>query len=179
KVRLDASDFEAAEPGTDPGAFTFTRFGTTNTPLQVFFTISGTASNGVDYVAISNSFVIPAGSLAAALPIIPLDDALVEGPEFVTLTLQSNPAYTLAAPTTATVTTNDDEPSVSITAPVPSVQEGSKKPGVFRLLRGGDPRYEFTARLAVSGTATYNVDYPAFATNVLFHCGVTAIDLLI
>src|SRR5437762_12666211 len=70
RVRLDASDFTAAEPGLDTGEFTFTRFGATNTPLQVFFTISGTAINGVDYAAISNSVVIPAGSLTATLPIL-------------------------------------------------------------------------------------------------------------
>ena len=61
RVRLDASDFTAAKPGTDPGEFTFTRFGTTNTDVRVFFYISGTAINGVDYVAISNSILIPAG----------------------------------------------------------------------------------------------------------------------
>ena len=51
--------FNDAEPDM-PGEFTFTRFGTTNTPVQVFFTISGTAGNGSDYATISNSFTIPA-----------------------------------------------------------------------------------------------------------------------
>ncbi|TAK98470.1 MAG: hypothetical protein EPO07_12005, partial [Verrucomicrobia bacterium] len=178
-VRVDASDFDAAEPGTDIGGFTFTRFGTTNTALQVFFTVSGTASNGVDYVAITNSFIIPAGSLVATLPVVPLDDALVEGPETVILTLQSNPAYTLASPTSATVTINDDEPMVSLATGELGILEGSPQPGVLTVLRGGNPDYEFTARLAVSGTAVYGVDYPPFLTNVFFNCGVTAIDLLI
>jgi hypothetical protein len=108
-----------------------------------------------------------------------LDDSLVEGPETVTLTLQSNPAYVLGSPTTATVTILDDEPMVSIVATVPDVTEGSRRPGVFRVVRGGNPDYEFTAHLAVSGTATYGVDYPPFLTNVVFNCGIVAIDLLV
>ena len=179
RVRLDASDFTAAEPGTDPGEFTFTRFGTTNTDVQVFFTISGTAINGVDYVAISNSIIIPAGSLFATLPIIVIDDTLVEGPETVTLTLQPDPAYYLDTPSSATVIINDDEPMLTIAATVPEVVEGSQNPGVLTITRGGDPKYTFTAYLAVGGTATYGVDYPPFLTNIYFSCGVTSIDLLI
>ena len=179
RVWLDASDFTAAEPGTDTGEFTFTRFGTTDTDLRVFFIISGTASNGVDYVAVSNSFVIPAGSLSATLPIIPIDDTLLEGPETVTLTLQPAPAYFLGTPTQATVTIEDDEPMLTITATVPEVVEGSQRPGVFTLTRSGDPKYDFTARLAVGGMATYGVDYPPILTNIYFSCGITSIDLLI
>ena len=179
RVRVDASDFTAAEPGTDPGEFTFTRFGTTNTDVRVFFIISGTAINGVDYVTISDSIVIPAGSLSATLPIIAMDDTLVEGPETVTLTLQSAPAYYLDTPSTATVIINDDEPMLTIAATVPEVVEGSQNPGVLTITRSGNPKYTFTAYLAVGGTATYGVDYPPLLTNIYFSCGVTAIDLFI
>lgn len=178
-VRIDASDFEAAEPGTNFGEFTFTRFGTTNTAVQIFYTISGNAGNGTDYATISNSFVIPAGNLAATLTITPLDDALVEAGETVTLTLQANAAYTLGAVTASTVMILDDEPSVSIVASRANTFEGSQSPVVLTVQRGGNTAYEFTARLAVTGTAGYGVDYPAFNTNVFFNCGVAAIDLLI
>ena len=179
RVRLDASDFTAAEPGTDPGEFTFTRFGTTNTDVRVFFTISGTAINGVDYVTIPDSVIIRAGSLFSRLPIIAIDDTLVEGPETVTLTLQSDPGYYLDTSTSATLILNDDEPMLTITATVPEVVEGSQNPGVLTVTRFGDPKYTFTAHLAVAGTATYGVDYPPFLTNIYFSCGVTSIDLLI
>jgi hypothetical protein len=179
RVRIDASDFTAAEPGTDRGEFTFTRFGTTNTDVRVFFTISGTAINGVDYVAISNSIIIPAGSLFATLPITAIDDLLVEGPETVILTLQPDQAYYLDTPSSATMILNDDEPMLTIAATVPEVVEGSQIPGVLTITRSGDPKYTFTAYLAVGGTATYGVDYPPILTNIYFSCGVTAIDLLI
>ena len=179
RVRLDASDFTATEPGPDTGEFTFTRFGTTNTEVRVYFTVSGTAALGVDYAAFSNSIVIPAGSLFATLPVVALDDTLVEGPETVTLTLQADPAYALDTPSRATVILNDDEPMLTLSATVPEVIEGSQKPGILTVTRSGDPKYSFVGRLAVGGTATYGVDYPPFATNIYFSCGVTAIDLLI
>ena len=179
RVWMDASDFTASEAGPDLGEFTFSRFGTTNAPVTVYFTISGTASNGADYVAIPNSIVIPAGSLSATLPIVPIDDALVEGPETVTLTLQTNFAYTLNMPTNGTVTINDDEPMLTISAVVTNVLEGSGSNGIFRITRTGDPKYDFTARVAIGGTATFGVDYPPFATNIYFSCGIKSIDLLV
>jgi hypothetical protein len=178
-VRLEASDFVAAEPGTDTGEFTFTRLGTTNGDLRVFFALGGTATNGVDYAAISNAITIPAGQSFVALPLGPLDDALVEGPETVILKLQTSPAYSLGAVTNGTVTIQDDEPMLTLTATVTNCIEGDPQPGVFTLTRYGDPKYDFTVRLAVGGRATYGVDYPSFLTNVYFSCGVTAIDLLI
>jgi hypothetical protein len=178
-VWIDASDFDAAEPGLDRGEFIFTRFGTTNTSVQVFFTISGTAGNGSDYASISNSFTIPAGSLTASLPITPLDDALFESREQVTLTLQANAAYTIATPNAATVLIRDDEPTVSLTANVTEIPEASPVPAILTVRREGDPNREFIANLAVGGTATAGVDYPAFSTNILFSCGVVAVELLV
>jgi hypothetical protein len=178
-VWIDASDFDASKYGPDPGQFTFSRFGTTNTSVTVYFAISGTASNGLDYTAISSSIVIPAGSLTATLPILPLHNGIVKGPVTVTLTLQTSGAYQFGAPTNATVTIDDDMPMVRIFAVVTNVLEGSGSNGVFRLIRTGDPKFDFTAYLGVGGPATYGVDYPPFPTNVYFTCGVTSIDLFI
>ncbi|MGI8966813.1 MAG: Calx-beta domain-containing protein, partial [Limisphaerales bacterium] len=92
-IRVDASDFEAAEPGTNRGEFTITRFGTTNSDLTFFFNVSGTAINGLDYVTISNSITIRSNQLFAMLPIVPLDDLLREGPETVKVTLLGSTNY--------------------------------------------------------------------------------------
>ncbi|HMP83803.1 MAG TPA: Calx-beta domain-containing protein, partial [Verrucomicrobiota bacterium] len=178
-VRIDAADFDASEPGNDVGEFIFTRFGTTNAPLQVFFDITGSAANGVDYAGIPGSVTIPAGSLTTGLIITPLDDALVEGLETVTLTLQASAAYTVGSPTAATVTIRDDEPVVGLVSNMDRLSEGARVPATITVRREGDPAKEFTARLAVGGSATFGVDYPAFETNVVFNCGVVAVDLWI
>lgn len=178
-VWIDASAFDASKYGPVPGEFTFSRWGTTNTAVTIYFTIGGTAVNGLDYAAITNAVVIPAGSLSVTLPILPLHNGIVEGPVTLTLTLQSAAAYQLAAPTSATVIIDDDMPMLRMFSVVTNVLEGSGSNGVFRLVRTGDPKYDFTAYLGVAGTATYGVDYAPFATNVYFTCGVTSIDLLV
>jgi hypothetical protein len=91
--------------------------------------------------------------------------------------LQSNAAYTLGTPAGGTVTIDDNMPMLTIAAIVTNVLEGSGSNGVFRLTRTGDPGFDFTAHLAVGGTASYGVDYPPFPTNIYFTCGVLSIDV--
>src|SRR5712691_10085503 len=84
-VTITVPDPNASEAGPDPGLFEIQRSGPTNFGLAVFFRVSGSASNGVDYEPLTNPVVIPAGSLTASIPVKPIDDRLVEGPETVVL----------------------------------------------------------------------------------------------
>ena len=49
-VTIHATDPLAREGGVDTGTFTVRRTGPTNVPLAVFYHLSGSAFNGVDYV---------------------------------------------------------------------------------------------------------------------------------
>lgn len=86
---------------------------TTNTtsPLTVNFTIGGTASNGVDYVAISNSVTIPAGARYVNIPIQGITNAFSGTSKTVVLTLVSGTNYQIVPnniyPGVATVTIFD------------------------------------------------------------------------
>jgi|GEM_PF-2268051 len=108
-VTILATDPTASEPGTDTGTFTLTRTGPPDAALTVNYTISGTATNGVDYELIPSSVTIPAGATTATIVIRPIDDTLVEGPETVTLTLTSGADYQVGSPNAATVTIADDD----------------------------------------------------------------------
>jgi hypothetical protein len=77
--------------------------------LTVHFTVSGTASNGVDYKRITNSITFPAGVFSAGFTIEPIADTLPEPPETVVVTLATNAAYTLGSRKSATVTILDDD----------------------------------------------------------------------
>lgn len=92
-VNVFATDPEAKESGVlsalFPGRFTIVRTGYQDIDVPVFFTLSGTASNGVDYRFISNQVVIPAGKIEARIDVVPLNDNLVEGTETVTLSIES------------------------------------------------------------------------------------------
>jgi hypothetical protein len=60
-------------------------------------------------VAFSTAVTIPAGQASATITVTPVNDALVEGPETVILTLVDGASYDLGVDTTATVTILSDE----------------------------------------------------------------------
>jgi hypothetical protein len=98
-VSVIASDPQGAEPSAiaaiDPGQFTIRRAGNLDLAIPVYFILTGSASNGVDYTFISNSIVIPPGSTQAVINVAPLMDNLIEGTESVILTLQHPPCIDL------------------------------------------------------------------------------------
>ena len=92
-VSIRALDQTAAEQGNDTASFQIYRFGDVSTSLMVPYSISGSASNGVDYVQIPDSITIPAGSNSAMITITPMDDNLPEPVETVIITLKQNTDY--------------------------------------------------------------------------------------
>ena len=72
---------------TNIAAFKVTRSGSNNVPLQVFYEIGGTASNGLDYASLPGVVTIPAGERSAQIKVIPIDDTLAEPMETVVLRL--------------------------------------------------------------------------------------------
>ena len=119
-VFIVASDAAAAEIGNNLGEITLTRSGSTVSELTVNVSISGTATSGADYQPVATPVVIPAGSAAAVLSIIPIDDTAPEGAETVTATVTGG-AYLVSAPASATVTIADDDinnaPVISLVSP--------------------------------------------------------------
>jgi hypothetical protein len=73
---------------TNTAAFVVRRSGDTNVDLTVYYSTSGTASNGEDYAALPGFVTIPAGRRAAMIVINPLAESGVECPETVIMTLQ-------------------------------------------------------------------------------------------
>src|SRR5206468_9247514 len=80
----------------DPILCTVSRTGPTDSSLTVFYRVSGTASNGVDYFdgsagareRLPGRVTIPAGASSASINVEVIDDLFVEGTETVELTLQ-------------------------------------------------------------------------------------------
>ncbi len=111
-VTIIAPDPDAAESGSDPGTFRITRSGSTVNPLTVNYTIATGAgqATSADYTpALTGVAIIPSGQSFLDLTITPVDDALVEGPETVTLTLGDTGSYDVGAPGTATITIADND----------------------------------------------------------------------
>src|SRR5439155_18099004 len=106
---VTATDNIATEQGTSAGSLTFTRVGSLAADLVVNYALGGTASNGVDYVALPTAVTIPAGKSSATVLVTPIDDALIEGSEIVVATITSSPGYNAGNPGSATVTIQDNE----------------------------------------------------------------------
>jgi hypothetical protein len=119
-VTIVATDDTAREPN-DNGLFTIARGGSIAGPLTVGLTIGGTASNGVDYVALPNQITFAAGQSSTNLPVIVIDDLDTEGSESVSITIKTNAAYSVGLPGSAVVTIADNEinlpPTVQILSP--------------------------------------------------------------
>ena len=136
-VSVEASVPIASPNG--PGVFTISRTGDTNHDLYVPFFLLGTAQGGLDYAAVSNSVVIPAGQFSTELDINPLVYKLGHtravslnlwnylipgggGPGPVPQAIPLTPPFVIGSPSTATIfiKANDRDPhrpTVRITQP--------------------------------------------------------------
>lgn len=106
-VSVEAFDSTALESTLDPGRFRFTRTGSTAATLTVAFTVSGTATSGVDYQAlpVPVSVTFAAGSATADVVVTPLQDTdNAEISETVIVTITDGATYDVGAPASATVT---------------------------------------------------------------------------
>ena len=167
-VTIAATDASADETGGQ-GELTFTRTGPTDDPLVVFYAVSGTAANGVDYNVASpltGTVTIAAGSSSAAIAIDPAADAGAEGAEAVTLAVQSGTGYVLGHATIATVVIADDPQVVTISANDPAADETGGT-GQFTVTRtGGDQSAALVVNYATGGTAVDGTDYVSLSGTV-------------
>lgn len=117
---------EAAGPNALTG--TLTRF---NTDRSLPFTVS-LSSSDVSELTVPANVTIPAGASFVTFPINAIDDAIVDGPQSVVITV-SAPAY--GANISKTVIVEDLEPSLLLTTSTPVVGEdfGSIQVTVTRL----------------------------------------------
>ena len=166
-VTIVATTPNAAEPATN-GLFTVSRTGggaaQLGQPLVINLTVSGTATNGVDYANIPATVTIAANQTTATVPVTVIDDTLFEGSETVILTIGASANYTVGAAASATVTIADNEVGVGVAASTPNTIEG------------GNLAFTFTCS---GNTGSFQINYtfsgsyqplPANGTNVTLNC---------
>jgi len=91
---VDLATFSASSgvyEGCSDGGFVIRRedLGNNSSPVSVSFNITGTATPGADYTALSSTATIPAGQDSVLIPISALVDLTPEGVETIILTLAS------------------------------------------------------------------------------------------
>jgi N-acetylneuraminic acid mutarotase len=114
-LNVSAATTNASENGPTSRAFTISRSGDLSNPLPVYFTIGGTATNGVDYDTINSPVIIPAGQASIDVIVNPHDDAVAENLESITLTLVSQANYAIGAASNATIRIADNDTPISNT----------------------------------------------------------------
>ena len=130
-VSASANSATVEEDSSQSAVFTITRTGgATVFPLTVSYTISGTASAGADYNALSGSVTLAGGQLSAALNITLLPDTDQESGETVILTINDTADYNPGATPVATVTILDDDAPPVITYVTPTAASVAIPQGV-------------------------------------------------
>ena len=102
-VTIAATDPAASEAGPDPATFVVTRGGAVTYDRDVRVTVGGAASNTIDYSVSSTALLgpatggifdirIPSGQTSVTLTVTPIPDALLEGVETITFTVEGSTA---------------------------------------------------------------------------------------
>jgi hypothetical protein len=179
--------WEAVEPDSVSGdagqVGTFSILTFENTPtndITVLYSISGTASNGVDYTNLTGVVTIPAGQGIAEVYIDPYEDNLPEGIESVELRLIPTNTY-LIEPESSSATNFIHDVSVTLSifpqndAIEPDGPTGEPAvQGSFLALRADDIRShypELTVHYILTGVAKNGVDYTNLSGTFTFSEG--------
>ncbi len=179
-VTLAASDATASESGSDTGAFTISRSGSTANALSVEVTIGGTATPATDYVALTSPVTIPAGSASATVLVTPTSDLQVESAESVSMSLVPAAAYQPGATTSATVTIFDAAPAtVGLTVTDANASEAAGNTGAYAITRSGPTADALTVYFVVGGTAAPSADYASLSTSILIPAGSSSAAMLV
>ena len=162
----------AKESGTS-GTFKITTNGTGSGNITVRYTLGGTAVNGTDFTTLGGT-VSMTKNTTATVTVAPLQDALNEGYESVTLTLTPDPAYTLAVDSETTLNIEDDElPQVNVSTTDDSFSETAGSLAKFFVSRTGATTAALTVNYTLGGTATSGTDYTAPSGSVTIAAAAT------
>jgi pectate lyase len=96
-VFVSAAVSRALVQSNQAGAWRVTRTGSAADPLRVNYTISGDASSGVDFQALSGSVTIPAGKQFAVVPLLPAAGASDDRTVIISLAT-GQPEYHVGCP---------------------------------------------------------------------------------
>ncbi|HWB01680.1 MAG TPA: Calx-beta domain-containing protein [Verrucomicrobiales bacterium] len=160
EVSVEAIDADASE-SADGASFLISRVGATSEALTVDVSLSGKATEGIDYKSFGDSVVIPAGETSVRVPITPVNDAEIEGLEDVTLALSTNTKYLISGflGQGTVFITDDDTPEVSVVATGSTASEAGRNPATFVVSRTGGTAQPLTVNYAIAGSAVHGVDY--------------------
>lgn len=168
-----------AREGGANGSFTIALSSPAAAATNVTFTLTGTALNGTDYLSVNGTAVIAAGSLTVIVPVLALDDAVIEPTESIIITLQSatNGVTVDNAPYTVNIFDNDMPAAIqaSVINPVNATEGGSN--GSFTIALSSPSATAATIMFTLTGTAVNGRDYDAIAGSAVIPAGALTVTI--
>ena len=182
RMSLVGTDMAATEAG-DMAVFTINRSTYDNVPLTLYYTVTGTATNGVDFQSLPGTLSFASNEMSKTISVRPIDDDVYEGPETVTITLTAPVGCEydiLYGNITGTATISDDDSSVDVTAPDPNASQKTLDGGAWRLTRTGNTDRTLVVNYAFSG-GVLGRDFivSPTGTSVTFAIGETTKDIVL
>ncbi|MDB9312363.1 S8 family serine peptidase [Spirulina sp. CS-785/01] len=166
------------------GGLLFRRVGDISEDLTVDLSLTGTATNGVDY-DLPTSIVIPAGEHDNNMKFTPIDDDEVEGEETIQLDIKPSENYEIQegwGSRKTVIWDDDDKPTVSI---IPTDPEASEygDPGEFTVKRTGDTSEDLVVHYFVSPywwhRATQGEDFAEIPESITIPAGESSATITI
>ncbi|WP_158617951.1 Calx-beta domain-containing protein [Chitinophaga lutea] len=139
---------------------------TSAVPVTVQYTVAGTALAGTDYEALTGSVIIPAGSNEVLVPIQPKDDAQLEGPETIVITLTSATGalpgvnQQVASPSSVAVNLYDNDVVSMEIFGLNQVAEGTAVPVTLKSSQAVGADIQVTIQLQYDAARTITTNVP-------------------
>src|SRR5262249_45435674 len=164
-ARISDASIAEGNSGSTAGSVTFTLSSPLASATTIGYrTITGTATAGSDYTAVSSGTVtIAAGAMSVQIPLTISGDTTYEPDETFTVQITSAPGLNLADGFGSVTIVNDDV-AVSVAATDASGAEAGSDPIVFTVTRVGSASGTTAANLSWSGTAANGTDYTLAAS---------------
>ena len=174
EASIESTTATARESPLTVGVFTVDvdKINATGAPIEIEYTVSGTADEGDDFSALSGTVLIEEGESTGVITLTPINDTDIESNETVVLTLVNGPDYTVGGPDSATVIIVSDDSNVAqITASDGTAAEsnGAVSSGEFTvsLSAPNNTGGPIIVNYAISGTADNETDFDEINENAV------------
>jgi hypothetical protein len=191
-VTVIANPTNASEVGPVSGTFIVSRTGDMSGPLSVYYSLSGTARNGVDYQRLSGVVNFLAGAPSTNITVTPiLDfDPIPQTNDTVELTLTPlsqlragmQGLYQVGSPSNAVITITEGTnlfPVVTVVATDPSAAEDPLDTGTFTVTRTGDTNSDLTVFYSLGGSARNGRDYQMLPGSLTIPAGTNSAEITV
>lgn len=154
----DSTTYEGCAPAT----LVFTRLNPDPFDYVFPFTLTGTATQGVDYLGVPPFVTIPAGQTSVQLTLQAITDAIVEGPETIEL------SYETICGTISTTVFITEPPTVTVTpVATPSICEGLGPVTISGVATTGVAPFTYTWSNGLPNGSSASVNPPVTTTYTL------------